>query len=280
MDGKIVKLNKNIFTVLFSDGTRLECFTRGKLRNNNISPCVGDSVTVNVNDKMIEKVHPRKNELIRPYISNVDKLIIVSSTHIPKFSTYLIDKFLVIANKNNIEPIICLTKMDKLSFKERLDLNKYIKYYKKIGIKVYKNTELNKIKKEIKNSTVSLTGQTGSGKSTLLNRLDKNLNLQTDEVSIALGRGKHTTRIVELFSVLGGLIADTPGFSSLDLDGFTEIDIKRYTTEFDVACKYNTCMHIKEDGCTIIPKVKASKIPEFRYQNYLKLLSELKDVKK
>lgn len=216
----------------------------------------------------------------RPLVSNVDKLIIVASTHIPRFSTYLIDKFLVIAYKHNIEPIICLTKIDKLSFKDKSDLSKYIKYYKKLGIKVYKNTQIKKIIKEIKNNTVALAGQTGAGKSTLLNRMDKTLNLKTDEISIALGRGKHTTRIVELFPLFGGLIADTPGFSSLDLVSISSEEVRDSFSEFGQKCKYNSCMHIGEDGCSVIKRVKNNMIGDFRYKNYLKLLEEAKEEKK
>ncbi len=280
MEGKIIKLNRNIFTVLLNDGTRLECLTRGRLRNENINPVVGDNVVINLADKMIEKVLQRKNELIRPLVSNIDKLIIVESTQIPRFSTYMIDKLLVLANKNKIEPIICITKLDKLSFREKIIIFKDIRYYKKIGIKVYKNTEIDKIKKEIKNNVVALTGQTGAGKSTLLNKIDKNLHLNTDDISVALGRGKHTTRIVELFELSDGLIADTPGFSSLDLTGLTANDLKDGFIEFGNNCKYKSCMHVREDGCNVIKRVKDKRISEFRYKNYLKLLEELKDVKK
>lgn len=273
MEGKIIKLNKNIFTVRTNDGTLYECLTRGKLRHASISPIVGDNVEIDIQTKTIEKVLKRKNELVRPQVSNIDKLIIVTSTHIPAFSTYLIDKFLVIAYKNNIEPVVVLTKLDKLSFKEKLSIRKYIKYYKKIGIKIYKNTELNKIKNEFKNMTVSLTGQTGAGKSTLLNKIDKNLDLKTDEVSLALGRGKHTTRIVEFIETCGGLVADTPGFSSLELTGITKEEVRDAFGEFGHDCKYSSCMHIKEDGCIVKPKV-GNKIAEFRYENYIKLLNE------
>lgn len=270
MEGIIVKLNKNIFTVKLSNGTLLECLTRGKLRNKNISPIVGDRVKVDIENKTIEDVLKRKNELVRPQVSNIDKLIIVTSTHIPVFSTYLIDKFLVLCYKNDIEPIIVLTKLDKLSFKEKINIKKYINYYKKLGIKTYKNTELLKIRNEFKNSIVSLTGQTGAGKSTLLNKIDSTLNLQTDEVSLALGRGKHTTRIVEMLELCGGLVADTPGFSSLDLIGITKEEVRDAFKEFGHDCKYNTCMHIKEDGCKVKESIKNS----FRYENYIKLLNE------
>lgn len=275
MEGKIIKLNKNIFTVLTSDGTEVPCFTRGKLRNKGISPIVGDNVIIDEQSKTIESVEKRKNELVRPQVANIDKLLIVASTHIPAFSTYLIDKFLVICYKNDITPIIVLTKLDKLGFKERLKINKYIKMYKSLGIHVYKNTEISKIKKEFKGSTVSLAGQTGAGKSTLLNRIDKTLNLKTDEISYALGRGKHTTRIVEFIPLFGGLVADTPGFSSLELNGITQEEIRDSYIEFGHNCKYNTCMHDKEEGCYVKANL-GKKINKERYENYLKLKGEIK----
>ena len=197
------------------------------------------------------------------------------STHIPVWSTYLLDKFIVLAEANNIEPIICVTKLDLLSLKEKTSILKELKYYKKLGYKVIKNTEVNKIKKEIKNKTVCLTGQTGAGKSTLLNKIDKTLNLKVDEVSKSLKRGKHTTRLVELMEINNGLIADTPGFSSLELN-MDKNDIKNHFKEFNIACKYKTCNHIKEEGCKVIELVNKNKILKSRYENYLKLLESVK----
>jgi ribosome biogenesis GTPase len=158
--------------------------------------------------------------------------------------------------------------------KEKLEIKKYINYYRKLGIKVYVNTSLNKIKKEFIGSVVALCGQTGSGKSSLLNRLDVSLKLKTGEVSLSLGRGKHTTRLVELLEVNNGLIADTPGFSSLDIC-IDRKDIKKYYPDFNKSCKYRTCLHIKEDGCKIIELVNKGKIPNWRYENYIKFMEEV-----
>ena len=160
-----------------------------------------------------------------------------------------------------------------ISLKEKTEIKKYINYYRKIGIKVYYNSSVSKIKKEFNLSVVALAGQTGSGKSSLLNRIDASLRLQTGEVSESLGRGKHTTRLVELLEVNNGLIADTPGFSSLDLD-IEKNKIKTYYPDFNKECKYRTCLHIKEQGCSIIELVKNGKIPKWRYENYIKFLEE------
>lgn len=275
MNGKIICINAALHKVLLENNVIIDTKTRGKLRNDNVAPVVGDNVIVNVNTKTIEKVLDRKNYLIRPLIANIDKLIIVMSTSIPAFSSYLIDKFLVIAKSNNIEPIIVITKTDMITLKEKNEILKYINYYRKIGIKVYINTSVNKIKKEFSNSVVALCGQTGAGKSSLLNRIDASLKLKTGEVSEALGRGKHTTRLVELLEINNGLIADTPGFSSLELN-IDKKEIKNFYPDFNKPCKYRSCLHVKEDGCTIIDLVNSNKIPRWRYDNYLKFLEETK----
>lgn len=269
-NGKIIKINKLLYTVNTVNGVFL-CSVRGKLKNDKLT--VGDNVIIDMDTKTIEKLLPRKNTLIRPLVSNIDKLFVVVSTHIPEFSTLLIDEFITICENNNIEPIIIVSKLDLIKSKERKSILNILKYYKKIGYKAFKNTEIKKIKKEIKNSVVSLTGQTGSGKSTLLNKIDKSLKLQTGEVSISLGRGKHTTRIVELIPICNGLIADTPGFSSLEVN-LSKEQIRDGFVEFGHDCKYNTCMHIKEQGCKVIEDVSNKKILRSRYDNYLKLINK------
>ena len=274
MNGKIICINAAIHKVLLENNTIIDTRVRGKLRNDKVEPVVGDNVVVDVNTKTLEKVLPRKNYLKRPLISNIDKLLIVMSTSIPAFSSYLIDKFLLIAYSNNIEPIIVITKTDMISMREKNDIKKYISYYRKLGIKVYINTSVKKIKKEFSGSVVALAGQTGSGKSSLLNRIDVSLSLKTGEVSESLGRGKHTTRLVELLEVNGGLIADTPGFSSLEVE-MDKKDIKNYYPDFKKPCKYRTCLHVKEDGCSIIELVNKNKIPRWRYDNYLKFIEEV-----
>jgi ribosome biogenesis GTPase / thiamine phosphate phosphatase len=274
MNGKIICINKYIHKVLLENNTIIDCRTRGKIRNNNIVPVVGDNVIVDEKNKTIEKVLQRNNYLDRPLISNIDKLLIVMSTSIPAFSSYLIDKFLLIAFSNKIEPIIVITKTDMITLKEKVDVRKYVKYYRKIGIRVYYNSQIKEIKKEFKNSVVALCGQTGSGKSSLLNKIDSSLVLKTGEVSIALGRGRHTTRLVELMEVNDGLIADTPGFSSLELN-INKNDIRKYYFDFNKPCKYRSCSHNNEDGCSIRKLVDKKRIPEWRYNNYIKLYAEV-----
>ena len=156
MKGKIICINKFIHRVLLENNTIIDTRTRGKLRNMKVVPVVGDNVIVDVNTKTIEKVELRKNYLERPLIANIDKLLIVMSTSIPAFSSYLIDKFLLIAYKNEIEPIIVITKTDMITMKEKSEIKKYINYYRKLKIKIYVNTSVSKIKKEFANSVVAL----------------------------------------------------------------------------------------------------------------------------
>ncbi len=272
--GIVVKVNKDFFTVLLENNNYLECRTRGKLKNDDV--IVGDKVLVDENLATIESILERKNSLIRPLIANINKLIIVCSTKEPDFSTFLLDKFILLALLNKIKPVIVMTKFDLLNLRERKYIKNTIKYYKKLGYDVYLNTELKKIKREFKESIVALAGQTGAGKSTLLNRIDKSLKLETNEISQSLGRGKHTTRIVSLYKISEGLVADTPGFSSLDVN-FDKRIIKDGFIEFNkYDCKYTSCLHYKEDGCEVKKALNNNKILRSRYENYIKLINEVK----
>lgn len=276
MEGRIIKIISNQFTVK-EGNKKYVCHASGKLRLGN-SPVVGDFVVFDEKQEYITKILPRKNSLVRPPISNIDNAIIVTSVCIPDFSSNLLDKLLCITEYNNIKPIICFTKMDKLDTVKQEEIRKYINYYKKIGYKVFENTEIDKLKKELENKVTVLTGQTGAGKSTLLNRLDNNLNLKTSEVSISLGRGKHTTRHVELLETCDGLIADTPGFSSVEFYDMTREDIRDNFIEFNVyreKCKYKDCMHDREDVCEIKKKLEEKVILEDRYLNYLNFIRKV-----
>lgn len=275
MQGIIVKLISNKWTVDVG-GKKIECSSLGKFRHFKINPIVGDKVQIDEERKVIIKINPRKNELIRPPVANIDQAIILTSCKEPNFSSNLLDKMLVIIEYNNIKPIICFTKYDLL--KDNSEINEIINYYKKIGYTVFINDEIEKIKLILQDKVSVLTGQTGVGKSSLLNRLEKDLNLPTGEISKALGRGRHTTRHVELISVANGLVADTPGFSSLDFKNMNKKDIKDNFIEFynnEDKCKYKDCMHIKEDGCYIKEMVQEGKIRSTRYENYKKFIEML-----
>lgn len=275
MEGRIIKVVSNDYTVSSNNQIYI-CKSRGKFRNMNITPLVGDTVNFDPNNKYILEVNKRKNSLVRPPISNVDQAVIITSVKTPDFSTNLLDKLLVIIEFNNIKPIICFTKLDLLSEEELANINEYINYYKKIGYDVYINNETEKIKKIFKDKVTVFTGQSGAGKSTLLNHLDDSLNLKTDEISIALGRGKHTTRHVELIPLFDGLVADTPGFSAISFIDMTNSDIRDNFIEFNEyrdECKYSDCMHNLEDDCNIKQKVNDGTILKSRYENYLKFIN-------
>ena len=273
IEGKIVKQISNDYTVKVDNKSYI-CKARGKFRNMGITPLVGDNALIDCNTKCIIEIKSRKNELIRPSIANVDQAVIVMSNKIPEFSLDLLDKLLCIIEYNNIKPIIYVSKTDLLNEFEINNLFKILDYYKKIGYQVY--TDMS-IKEVFKDKVTVFVGQSGAGKSTLLNNLDSNLELLTGEVSVALGRGKHTTRHVELLVVLDGLISDTPGFSKISFIGMKKEDIRDNFIEFNnyrEYCKYKDCMHNLEDDCRIKNEIN-NNILKSRYDNYIKFISEV-----
>lgn len=276
MQGKIIKQISNDYTVLANEKKYI-CKSRGRFRKDKIIPLVGDLVEFNSDDHYILNILPRKNELIRPTIANVDQVMIITSVKRPDFSANLLDKLLVVIEFHNIEPIIIFSKIDLLSEEEKEKFEKIKKYYEKIGYSCFINTETTEIKKLFKDKVTVFTGQSGAGKSTLLNHLDVDLNLETNDISDALGRGKHTTRHTELLPIEQGMVADTPGFSSLSLLSMTSMDIRDNFRDFNIyrdQCKYRDCMHDKEDHCIIKDHVKNNEILESRYENYLKFIHE------
>lgn len=274
MQGQIVKIISNLYTVKINDEL-VDCRARGKFRNIGTTPLVGDYCKIDKENNYILEILPRKNSLKRPLIANVDCALIVTSVKKPNLSLNLLDKLLSLSFMNNITPVICLTKMDLLDKNEIKEVKNIIKYYQKIGIKVVTNTDKFRIKRLLKNKLVVLAGQTGAGKSSLLNRLDKKLNLATSEISEALGRGKHTTRHVEIYKIHKMFIADTPGFSALDLNEFHEEDIKNSFIEFkNYNCYFTDCKHIKEKKCGVLEALNKKEILNSRYENYLNFINK------
>lgn len=276
MKGQIIKIISNLYFVN-CDNEVYKCHSRGNFRNKNILPVVGDFCIIDKKDNYILEILPRKNFLIRPLVANIDQGLIVTSLKTPDFSENLLDKLLLVMEINKIKPIICITKEDLINDEERKKYIEIINYYRKIGYDVYYNTELDKLKKIFKDKTTVFTGQTGAGKSSLFNRLDSRLNLDVGEISFALGRGKHTTRCVELIEIFDGKLVDTPGFSSIDLSIFSKEEIRDNFREFkNYICKYSDCMHINEliDECNVKKAVKSGDILKSRYENYLKFLNK------
>lgn len=278
--GTIIKINGGNFYV--KDGNKIiTCHASGKLRDYNNIPLAGDEVVYDEieNDKgYIKSIEARKNSLIRPPVSNIDQALIVTSLKEPDFSSLLLEKLILQIIDNDIVPIIYFSKLDKIG--NDMSYKKYVEYYESIGIKCYVGNSLALEDKKnliaiFKDKKTILTGQSGAGKSTLLNSLDESLNLKTGEISMSLGRGKHTTREVEFIDILDGLVADTPGFSSLNV----YIDSDRLATiypgfkHFNM-CKFRGCKHDKEIGCMIKKEVEEGKILKESYQNYLKILHD------
>lgn len=270
-NGQIVKIVSNDFSVLIGDDIII-CKALGKFRYEKICPVVGDNVIVDITKKVIVSIKDRKNSLIRPVLANIDQCIIVCSVKNPDLDLFLLDKLLCILEFNKIKPIICFTKLDLL---EGINYDNIFKYYGKY-YDIYNNLDVSDLKLVFDNKLTVLTGQTGAGKSSLLNKLNADFSLNTGEISKALGRGKHTTRHVELFDLYGGKVADTPGFSSLDFNNMTKLDIRDNFMDFNDfrdCCKYKDCLHDLDDCCIIKSN---SEILETRYENYIKFIRGVK----
>ena len=274
MQGQIIKISSNRH-IVSSNNKTYNTVPRGKFRKDKLIPKVGDYVIFNEKSLVIEEILPRRNTFNRPMVSNIDRAFIVTSLVNPDFSLGLLDKFIAHMELQKIDVVICLTKIDLVS-KETYDKIKEIMvYYTNIGYPVLTNLELNKIKKLIKDKAVVFIGQTGAGKSTLLNKLNPKWNLKTGEVSLALGRGRHTTRNVELYDFLDGKVLDTPGFSALDFSIYKKEDIKYAFREFfNYSCPFRDCSHTKENECMIRKAVFNGDILKSRYESYLKFFEE------
>lgn len=274
MQGQIIKIVSDLHYVSCNDEI-YPCKCRGIFRKEHITPVVGDYVLFSIEKKLIEEILPRKNEFERPKVSNIDQAFIVTSLVNPNFSLNLLDKMLVLMELHNVEAIICITKEDLVSDLELEKIRKTLEYYKSLGYEVVSNQEIDKIKALVKGKTSVFTGQTGAGKSTLLNKLNPNWNLETGEVSLALGRGRHTTRVVELFSLFDGKVMDTPGFSALDFNKYSKEEIRDAFIEFSMyPCPFKDCMHTKEKECIVKREVISNNILDSRYTNYLNFIGE------
>lgn len=264
----------------------ITCRGRGLFRKDGFVLLVGDKVKYDVNEDgsgYITKAAPRKNQLIRPPIANVGKALVVFSAKEPDFNVKFLDRLLAVIETKSIESIILISKIDLLTADEQTNLSALLQYYRDIHYTVIETSArmdigLDMVKDLIDHQLVVICGQSGVGKSSMLNAIDNNLNIEVNEISKALGRGKHTTRHVELHKLAGGLVADTPGFSALDLAELETEDLRVAFVEFAQIqdnCKFRGCMHVNEPKCAVKNAVDSGAILKSRYDNYLQLLKEI-----
>ncbi|WP_077622065.1 ribosome small subunit-dependent GTPase A [Sediminibacillus massiliensis] len=291
VEGKIIKALSGFYYVISKENQRVyQCRGRGVFRKNKITPLVGDVVLFeesNPGEGYVVDVKNRKNELVRPPIANIDQAIIVASAVKPDFSPLLLDRFLVLIESKNIEPVIFISKMDMVDSDKQKAIMNIREDYEKIGYSVLtlstKDPEgLLTAKNYFRDKISVIAGQSGVGKSSMLNAINPLLDLETNEISTSLGRGKHTTRHVELIEVNEGLVADTPGFSSLEFNELDQQDLADCFPEMrerKADCKFRGCMHHKEPKCAVKAAVESGDIPSYRYDHYLHFLEEIRNRK-
>lgn len=282
--GRIIKSIGGFYYVLFNNSL-ITCRARGKFRNDKVTPLVGDIVTFDIssdNSGYITDIDKRKNKLLRPKVANIDYNIIVTSVKSPNFSSKLLDKSIILNENFHVNTIIILSKLDLLDGKELNKIENIKKYYRNTGYLIYTNSkeDISILKNILKNKFVSVSGQSGAGKSTFINNLsDRKLKLKTGEISFVLGRGKHTTRHIEFYNIDGFYIADTPGFSSLDISLLEKQDLKFLFKEFkNFNCKFKLCNHINEPGCELKKFLKTNLENSYlkeRYNNYKNIMDEI-----
>lgn len=290
--GRIIKSISGFYDVLDDENNEMvRTRARGNFRKRKIKPLVGDKVKFDSTGDLgyILEILPRENSLVRPPIANIDQAIVVTSAAEPNFSSNLLDKILVNIEHNDITPVIYLTKSDLLNDKDYAELKKTLDGYHEADYLVfddqdaYSDQQIAALEATFANKVTVFTGQSGAGKSTLLNHIDKELGLATAAISQTLNRGKHTTRQVSLFDIADGLVADTPGFSSIDLMDITPEELPTLFPEFleySGECQFRGCRHVNEPNCKVKEELAAGRIMQSRYDNYLYFLNEINSYKK
>ena len=275
------------FYYVYSEGETYECRAKGVFRNNKITPLVGDKVNIELqidNKGTVCEIGERKNDFLRPPLANLDKLFIIISTCEPSPNILVIDKLIAVCEYKDIEPIIIITKTD---LKHDIELYESYKLagFKTLYISNEQADDFSEIKVELKDSISAFTGNTGVGKSSLLNNIFPDLFLPTSHVSKKLGRGRHTTRHVELYDVEGGYVADTPGFGSMEIVKYDVIykdklelcfrEFKPYLNK----CKFTGCSHRSEKGCAVIEGLNNGEIGQIRFNSYVAMYNEAQQLK-
>jgi len=290
--GRIIKSISGFYDVIDDESEELvRTRARGNFRKRKIKPLVGDKVSYDATGDLgyILEILPRENSLVRPPIANIDQAIVVTSAAEPNFSSNLLDKILINIEHNDIEPLIYLTKSDLLIDDKYAELKQVMEGYHAAGYQVfddqdsYNENQIDKLEETFTDKVTVFTGQSGAGKSTLLNHIDKELGLATAAISQTLNRGKHTTRQVSLFDINDGLVADTPGFSSIDLMDVSAEELPTLFPEFlrnSGECQFRGCRHVNEPNCKVKEELAEGRIMQSRYDNYLYFLNEINSYKK
>lgn len=273
----IIKIVSKEYTLLIDGKTRVKAICAGKMRKN-VYPVVGDEVLYDfIEDTyVIREVCERRNYMIRPNLANIDQAIIMMSVQDPAFSYELVNRMIFLIEYANIRPIICISKSDLTNQEEIDEITNYYSSMNYQVIKSVKDQDLSFLKDVLKDKVSVLCGQSGVGKSTLLNTLNPELELKTDEISKALGRGKHTTRHVELFELYDGFVADTPGFSSLDLSHVDKELLANHISAFAPylgECRFNNCLHMNEPDCAIKKALEEGHIQQGFYNTYIDIMN-------
>lgn len=287
MTGRVGKALSGFYYVDTGDGV-LTCKARGKFRKTGVSPLVGDRVECTAlggGEGVIEAIAPRRNAFDRPAVANIDQLVIIASEAIPRTEPYLIDRMTAIAALKGCDVLVCVNKCDLASGEELRDYYTRARY-PVVRVSAATGEGLDELRNAIRGKLSAFTGNSGVGKSSILNALDPRFQIKVGEVSQALGRGRHTTRHVELYRLAGGAeIIDTPGFSSFDTESLS-LELKQHLPETfpDFApylgdCRFVGCSHTKEKGCAVLQALRDGKIVRGRHESYLRLYDELKDLK-
>lgn len=285
-EGRIVKALSGFYYVQ-SEENLITCRARGKFRYHKVSPLVGDHVLFLQQadgSGYLDEILPRRNEFQRPTIANIDQMVIVASGSIPLTDPFLIDQMISIVEGKQCEPILCINKWDLVEAQEIYEI------YTKAGFRVISTSAktgqgLDELRSLLCGKTSAFTGNSGVGKSSILNALDPELRIKVGEVSDKLGRGRHTTRHIELFELAGGFIADTPGFSAFDVEKMEPRPISELETSFREfapflgECRFVGCAHVKEKECAVLEAVREGKIQKSRHESYVRLYEQAKERK-
>lgn len=291
MKGKIIKGIAGFYYVHTPNDIVYECKAKGIFRNKKMKPLVGDDVEIDTNDQpegkgTIVTLLPRRNELVRPAVANIDQAMVIFAAAEPTPNLNLLDRFLISMQKQGIETIVCFNKKDIVTGNEMSLLKNTYSHcgYKVVFTSALPNNNLSEILELLQGKTTVLAGPSGVGKSTIINSIQPNANMETGIISEKIKRGKHTTRHSELISVEDKTyIMDTPGFSSLYINEVEKDELKEYFIEFkqyDRECRFQGCHHMNEPACAVKEALKQGLISKVRYDNYVDLYNELKDIKR